>query len=146
MRAPVSHASRGQLFGMDGRGMFVEQTLEPVTAAEMIPEPFEGDGPADRYLGMSPLQRLKIAMPVGAVVRVRNHYIERPDHACYGTTERTVTVHSSSSWGYFEPAHESTHLNRWPKAGDVRCGENGSFLVYGHPTAGDLFLTIWPEA
>lgn len=90
------------------------------------------------------LAALRRLMVPGAVVDITNHYIERPDHPCFGTTRRKITAANSSSWSYFEPAHNSDHSVKWPKASDVVPNEDGSFDIYGHPKAGDLFLTIHP--
>lgn len=90
----------------------------------------------------SPLQQFKAVMSVGAEIEVTNHYITREDHPCYGTTHRTVTNTNTSSWSYYEPAHSSDHANKWPKASNVKANDDGTFAIFGHPKADDLFLTI----
>lgn len=86
----------------------------------------------------SPRQNLIAALRPGVVIEVTNHYITREDHACFGTTTRTIGGANSSSW-YYEGQKWG---NPWPKASDVLQIASDTFCQYGHPHAGDLYLTI----
>lgn len=50
---------------------------------------------------------------VGEEVDVTNHYIDRTDHPCYGTTRRTVTAVSSAGISF-----DGDHVP-WPRAAHV---------------------------
>ena len=93
---------------------------------------------------MSALTDFKATMRPGAVVDVTNHFITREDHECFGTTRRTITNANTSSWSYYEPAHDSDHAMKWPLARNIFRSEMGTFQIFGHPKDGDLFLTITP--
>ena len=83
------------------------------------------------------LPTLKKALQIGSAVEVTNHYITREDHPCVGTNRRTVTTNNSASYGF-----DVGGKQRWPKASDVATAGPNCSRVYGHPHAGDLFLTI----
>lgn len=90
------------------------------------------------FAAKSPLQQLKALLVAGTDIEVTNHYITREDHPCFGTTARTVAKANSGSW-YYEGQKWG---NPWPKAGDVKQINASTFEQYGHPHAGDLYLTI----
>lgn len=92
---------------------------------------------------MTVLSDFKAMMVPGAVVEVTNHYIPRdefPNHPCSGTRRRVVTDANGSSWHY---ECDGTACMKWPKASDI-ISSDGSFMIYGHPNAGDLWLTVRP--
>lgn len=63
---------------------------------------------------MTAAQIKKLFAP-GQRVRITNHYITRPDHPCFGTTERTVARVTGSH------LHFTTSGNvPWPKAAQLR--------------------------
>jgi hypothetical protein len=82
------------------------------------------------------LTEAKQWVTVAPPLEVTNHYITRPDHPCFGTRRRVVTKVTGSSF-YLDGGRIG-----WPKASQVAEGPNGELLLYGHPKAGDLFLTL----
>lgn len=72
----------------------------------------------------------------GQVVTVTNHYINLPDHPCFGTKQRTIAKVTSSHLHFTESGNVP-----WPKAKDVEVVD-GVVAFYGFPQWGNLFLTI----
>lgn len=73
----------------------------------------------------------------GQLVTITNHYINRPEHPCFGTrTAHIARVTGSHLW------FTASGNVPWPKAADVTCDDAGVVRFYGFPTAGALFLTI----
>lgn len=75
----------------------------------------------------------------GQTVTVTNHYIDRVDHPCFGTRQRTIERITSSHLWFTE-----TGGVEWPKAAQITA-EGNLIRLYGggcgqKPT--DLFLTI----
>lgn len=94
---------------------------------------------------MSTTADIKARFVDGRRVLVTNHYIDRPDHPCYGTRETTIVAPNSSSIGLpaADPdAHRSVERLAWPKAVQLVEQADGRVEFYGHPMAGDLFLTF----
>lgn len=72
----------------------------------------------------------------GQVVSVTNHFINRPDHPCFGTRERTIAKVTSSHLHFTETRHVP-----WPKAEHLTVDGN-TVQFWGFPKPNDLFLTI----
>lgn len=85
------------------------------------------------------LAAIKAQFTPGQVVRVTNHFINRPDHPCYGTKDRVIARVTGSGLWFTESGRVA-----WPNAGQIQC-EGSSVRLFGggigqQPT--DLFLTI----
>ncbi len=91
----------------------------------------------------SALQEFKALMVPGVSVDVTNNYITREDHPCYGTHQRVVTWSNGSSWHYVSD-ETGDNCMHWPKSRNIQRGDNGAFIIFGHPTDNDLFLTVVP--
>lgn len=85
------------------------------------------------------LTAIRALFKSGQVVTVTNHYINRPEHPCYGTQRRTIARVSSSHLTFTESGCVA-----WPKASQVKADGRTVQLFGGGigqaPT--DLFLTI----
>jgi hypothetical protein len=82
----------------------------------------------------------------GQIVTVTNHYIDRPDHPCFGTRQRTVLKVTSTSLWFASGGPEGFGYGgvKWPNAAQMTIdGDVVRFYGGGigqQPT--DLFLTI----
>jgi hypothetical protein len=75
----------------------------------------------------------------GQRVQVTNHYINRPDHPCYGTTERTIARNTTSHLWFTESGNVP-----WPTA-DRLTIEGDTIRLYGGGAGQqpeELFLTL----
>lgn len=88
---------------------------------------------------MTTLQDFKSAVRPGTEWLVTNHYIQRVDHPCYGTTRRLVM---SASSGAFTLTMGDAPPSRveWPKASEVERTANG----WRMDRKGALFLELVP--
>lgn len=80
----------------------------------------------------------------GAVFDVENHYINKPDHPCFGVTRRTITRVNGN--GFHMWGEASNQRQDWPKVSQFTV-EDGVVKIFGGgvsqaPT--DLFLTLTP--
>jgi hypothetical protein len=83
--------------------------------------------------------RIKRLFTPGLVVMVTNHYINRPNHPCFGTRLRTVAGVTGSHLHFCE-----TGPVPWPKAAQVRSAD-GVVQFFGGGAGQrpeELFLTI----
>jgi hypothetical protein len=84
--------------------------------------------------------QIKRLFQPGQVVTVTNHYINKPDHPCFGTHPRTIAKVSGSHL-HFTWA-DRTDSVPWPKAANLRVNDSGAVEFHGFPVDGALFLTI----
>jgi hypothetical protein len=86
-------------------------------------------------------KEIRESVQVGTVYDVTNHYITREDHPCFGTQRRTVVRVSASNLTLSLGEHDVS-CQAWGKG--LERDEDGTVRMFGHPTAGDLFLTLAP--
>lgn len=89
------------------------------------------------------LADLKRLLAAGSEWDVTNHYINRPDHPCFGTKRRVIVRNTTGGFWLSHPEMPNGNRIAWPKAAQVR-EENGAVLIFGHPTPDALFLTLTP--
>lgn len=82
------------------------------------------------------LANIKRKFTPGQVVTVTNHFINREDHPCFGTRQRTITKVTGSHL-HFDVGGSLP----WPKASQIT-EQDGVVRWFGHPTPDALFLTI----
>lgn len=93
---------------------------------------------------MTTLADVRGLFTVGSRWAVTNHYINRPDHRSFGTTERTVT-RTTSARVYMAFDGEKEREIDWPKATQVTVDAEGVVTFRSHPKMpGEAFLTFVP--
>lgn len=78
-------------------------------------------------------------LQAGGTYDVTNHYINRPDHPCFGTVRRTIGLVNTASFGW-AGSDERLSFASFTFGLD----SDGSLLVLGHPSTDVLFLTLTP--
>ncbi len=86
---------------------------------------------------------LRNRLAEGTEWNVTNHYINRPDHPCYGTNRRTILRSTSGGFWLSHETMEKGNLIPWPKAADIE-EQDGAILIRGFPSSKDMFLTLTP--
>lgn len=92
---------------------------------------------------------IRATVTPGSVWEITNHYINRPDHPCYGTRRVTVDRANDSAFyvvGYFDGDRKATSRIEWPKAAQITQTGEVIRLWGGGINQGpdDLFLTMVP--
>lgn len=88
---------------------------------------------------MMTLAQIKRRFAPGQVVTVTNHYINRPDHPCFGTQQRIVAKVTGSHLHFTRSGSVE-----WPRAAQVTM-EGDTVQMFGGGAGqqpADLFLTI----